>query len=152
MDLHPIVVSYSHTYVRDLRIVGTPTIPSEIDLLAQVDLLAWHNYFGESWNEIDDIESRGNSKPYHELSNQELTGRLRKNVAGRSVEALLQYVRTMLEDGEIEFETYFEPGKTEVFPAVGDVALLSRPQGLSLHTVTRAQWEDRGLSSDAKRS
>ena len=77
----------------------------------------------------------------------ELVGKLKNGVAG-ATESLMLYQRPMLEDGEIEFETFYVPGEQEVHPAVGQSAILLRPDGAQLHTLTNAQFETRDLAVD----
>ena len=58
------------------------------------------------------------------------------------------YQRPMLEDGEIDFETFYVPGEQEVHPAVGKSAILLQPDGAKLHTLTEAQYDPRDLAPD----
>jgi hypothetical protein len=58
------------------------------------------------------------------------------------------YQRPMLEDGVIEFESYYVAGEFEAHPALGRMAYLVRPDGVKLHRLTDAEWESTGLSPD----
>jgi hypothetical protein len=53
-----------------------------------------------------------------------------------------------VEDGELELEFFYEPGKFEVHPALGRVAILLRPEGAALHKLTDAQYDRTGLAPD----
>ncbi len=62
------------------------------------------------------------------------------------------YQRPMLEDGEIEFETWYEPGVFEVHPALGRSAFLLKPDGIQLHRLTDGEYESGGLKPDNQQS
>jgi len=47
-------VWHTHGWVKNLRILGTPTIPDSIDLLADQRLLGWDAFFGTI--ETDDAD------------------------------------------------------------------------------------------------
>lgn len=63
-------------------------------------------------------------------------------------ESLLLYQHPMLEDGEIDFETFYIPDEQEVAPAVGQSDILLQPDGAKLHTLTEAQYDPRDLAVD----
>lgn len=115
--------------VRNVRITGSPTIPSDIDLLG-LDALAdaWYGYYnpsGQKWKkELDEL--RSDKTP---------------DRAGRKEETLLQYHRQMVEDGEIEYEFFYEAGATAVHPALDRMTLLVEPDGVNLHWVTDQEVE-----------
>ena len=54
----------------------------------------------------------------------------------------------MLEDGEITYEFFHEPGKTIAHPALGRLAFLLEPDGVKVHRLTDAKHERTGLSPD----
>src|SRR5262249_13623912 len=56
--------------------------------------------------------------------------------------------RPMLEDGEIAYEFFYEPGKTVAHPALDRLAFLIEPDGVKVHRLTDAQYERAGLSAD----
>jgi hypothetical protein len=126
--------------VKDVQILGTPTVPREIQLSAAVDLSGWRaEYYGQTlgpdwadWRKKDG----------------EIVARLTANARGSFREGLLQYHRPLLEDGELEYEFFYEPGKTEVHPALGRLAFLLEPAGAKLHWLTDAQYDRTGLASD----
>jgi hypothetical protein len=69
----------------------------------------------------------------------------RIGVPGSLQESLLQYHRPMLEDGEIAYEFYYEPGKALVHPALDRLAFLLAPDGVAIHWLTDAQYDRTGL-------
>ncbi|MDA1049521.1 MAG: DUF1583 domain-containing protein [Planctomycetota bacterium] len=130
--------------VRDFRIVGSPEIPDEIDLINSANFGAWRaDMYGESCS----LEADNTTAAWRKSSG-EIVGQLRQNIAAANVESLLMYQRPMLEDGVIEFESYYVPGEFAVHPAVGRVALMVNPDGVRKHTLTDAQYETSGLAPD----
>ena len=61
---------------------------------------------------------------------------------------MLRYHRPMLEDGEITYEFYYEPGKAMVHPALDRLAFLLEPDGVKIHWMTDAQYDRSGLKPD----
>src|SRR5262249_43500732 len=72
------------------------------------------------------------------------------NSPGSFRESLLQYHRPLLEDGEIEYEFFYEPGKIEVHPALDRLVFLIDEKTSSTHWLTDAQFDRTGLSPDNK--
>ena len=54
----------------------------------------------------------------------------------------------MLEDGEITYEFYYEPGKAMVHPALDRLTFLLEPDGVKIHWMTDAQYDRSGLKPD----
>ena len=129
--------------IRNLRIVGTPEIPEQIDL---IDMSGWNCWRADTYSEWHNATTNDETTPWQKVGD-ELVGKLKNGVAG-ATESLMLYQRPMLEDGEIEFETFYVPGEQEVHPAVGQSAILLRPDGAQLHTLTNAQFETRDLAVD----
>jgi hypothetical protein len=51
----------------------------------------------------------------------------------------------MLEDGEIRYEFFYVPGKTEVAPVLDRLAFLLDPEGVKIHWLTDARFDRTGL-------
>ena len=132
--------------VNNLRIMGEPEVPDEIQLLEGNGLANWRaDTYGESFRSNDG----GNTNAPWSVSGEELQASLRKNKTGKNRESLMMYQRPMLEDGEIEFEAFFNPGAVEVHPAIGRVAFMINKEGVRLHQLTDAEWEyDPELTTD----
>jgi hypothetical protein len=123
--------------VENLRITGTPTIPKEIDITAAPDLSAWRaDYYGDSIDSPEALWTR---------QKDELVGNLHLNAPGSNRESVLHYHRPMLEDGEIEYEFLYEPGKTEVHPALDRAAFLITADGVKIHYLTDGAFDRSGL-------
>ena len=54
----------------------------------------------------------------------------------------------MLEDGQIAYEFYYEPGKVMVHPALDRLAFLLEPDGVKIHRLTDGAFERTGLAPD----
>jgi len=130
--------------ISNLRIVGTPEIPEEIDL---VDMSGWACWRSDVYGESHSIDS-ADEKTSWKKAGDEIVGQLRTDVSAKPLESLLMYQRPMLEDGEIEFESFWVPGEQEVHPSVGRSAILIQPDGAKLHILTDAQYETRDLAPD----
>ncbi len=121
--------------VNNLRIVGEPEIMEEIKLLEIAGLAGWRaDVYGESFSHD------GSEAPW-KLAGDELQARLSKDRSAINRESLMMYQRPMLEDGEIEFEAFYDPDKVEVHPALGRLAFVIRRDGVKLHHLTDAEWD-----------
>lgn len=117
---------------QDIRITGKPTIPDEIALLKSAYLPGWRKYIPRisKWIHSDDHP------------NGSVTGtRYDEPMTGADVESLLYYRRPMLEDGEIGYEFFYEPGVAEVHPAIGLQAFMLQPNGVQIHEVTDGMFD-----------
>ena len=52
----------------------------------------------------------------------------------------------MVEDGVLEYEFYYVPGKTLVHPALDRLAFLLDPEGVKVHWLTDGLYDRTGLS------
>jgi tetratricopeptide (TPR) repeat protein len=129
--------------VRNLRILGDPRIPDEIDLINT----GWAAWRADTYGEWFSKDGTDENAPWKKVGD-EIRGELRENKAARNLESLRMYQRPMLEDGVIQFESYYVRGEFEVHPAVGRTALIVGRDGVKKHVLTDAQYETRGLSSD----
>ncbi len=145
--------------LRLLKIVGRPTIPAVLELSSLPDLAGWlADYYGErldgntpSWakkgEELVGRNIGSNGRPSTDRYGNEET-EFFQNIArlGSRQESLLQYHRPMVEDGEIRYEFFYEPGKTVVHPALDRLAFLLDPEGVKVHWLTDSQHDHTGLS------
>ena len=151
---------YAQGVIRDFRIVGNPEIPNEINLIDIGVWAGWRaDHFEESYSTYSgtttesDSFSFGNSSgrsstsPW-QLTGEEIVGTLRTNLGTQPRESLLMYQRPMLEDGEIEWESFHSTGEVEVHPAIGRVAFLIRSSGVQLHRLTDGSYETSDLTTD----
>ena len=124
---------------RQVRITGTPQVPAELRLSAAANLDAWlAEYYGES------VAGDG---PNWEKRGEEIFGRKLAHTAGTR-QSLLQYHRPLFEDGQIDYEFYYQAGEAAVAPAIDRLALLLEPSGVDIHWLSDAQHDRSGLTPD----
>ena len=141
--LHSNYVGNNST-LQNLRIVGKPEIPAEIDLIDTMSAPFWQtDLYGESVS----YDGKDENAVWRRAG-EELIGELRKDKSAQPLESILAYQRPILEDGTIEFEISYAPGEFEVHPVVGRTAFVLHPDGVKLHTMTDASWESSGLKPD----
>jgi hypothetical protein len=154
---------------RNVTIAGKPVVPDQIRLSSLPDLAGWSSAEssggaignGPAWRKRgDEIVGRSvASAPQEGMNN--VNGFNRgfavdslenqagpRSPVGSKLEGLLRYRRPLLEDGSIEYEFYFEPGKAMVHPALDRLAFLIRPDGVALHRMTDIPYERAGLEPD----
>jgi hypothetical protein len=150
-------VSAAHTGgARNLKIIGEPAIPESLNLSGHVDLSSWlADYYGETiaWSSFGELlpnRGRPAQTPLGAWTKRgdEITGRRETDMPGSKQESLLQYHRPMLEDGEIEYEFFYDPGKAMTHPALGRLAFLLDPDGVKIHWLTNGAHEREGLLPD----
>jgi tetratricopeptide (TPR) repeat protein len=129
--------------LRNVKLLGNPTIPDKLDLSDQPDLLGW--LAG------DELVPSADSDPSWRKRGDEIFGRNSKDAAGSKQESLLQYHRPIAEDGEISYEFFHEPGKADVAPALDRLAFLVEPDGIKLHRITDAPFDRTGLKIEDAR-
>lgn len=123
--------------VRDVRISGSPTIPESVVISAPSCRSGWSAYHERSLaGEAD--RWRFTSEPAEESV---IIGRSGKSPAGSMEESLLRYFRPLIEDGAIEYEFYYEPGKVLGHPAFDRLAFLIEPDGVRAHSITDGRYE-----------
>ncbi|MES2789222.1 MAG: DUF1583 domain-containing protein, partial [Planctomycetota bacterium] len=123
--------------VRNLRVTGSPTIPKEIDLLAVTNLPdAWRgDYFL-----ADEM--------LWKMTGTEFTSEKRSDLNAKRSESLVQYHRPLFEDGELDYEFFYQPGEFAVHPALDRLVMLVEPSGVNVHWLTDGTFEASGLKPD----
>ncbi len=127
--------------VSNLRVLGEPVIPSEIELATESDLPGWLAYFNESVGTVNAdwyLEAPNARSPE---STATLIGRRRAGLEGSACESLLRYHRPMVEDGTIEYEFLYQPGRMEVHPALDRFCFMLTPEGVHLHELTDGAFD-----------
>jgi len=128
-----------HGFAKNLEIKGDIIVPEQISLSDDASMTGWHSDFFSSVNasqkkiewKFEDGEIKSNK--------QDLTG------SGR--QSILRYHRPLFEDGEIEYEFYYEPNETMVHPALGRLTFLLGPDGVKVHWLTDGMFERSSLSA-----
>ncbi len=129
--------------VRNLKVIGSPTIPDSIDLLGLgFDMRGWRGYEQRGRWTRRGAELNDSGAPPKPEEGQPAPPR------GSAVERTLFYHRPMIEDGEFEYEFYYEKDKALVHPAFDRLAFMLEPDGVKLHWITDGPHEQSGLKVD----
>lgn len=132
------------TRIRDVRITGMPEVLAEVNLCADPGLTGWIAYHNETIN-VAGGDWRGERS---EQGDGLIIAERTESLSGTSAESLLCYQRPLVEDGCVTYEFFYEPGQSEAHPALGRLAFLLQPDGVSLHWVTDGKY-DTSLASPA---
>lgn len=125
---------------RNLKITGSPTIPEALKLSDGNELVGWMaDYYGET--------SIGQGSSWTKRGEEIYKPAIKGGVAPKQ-ESLLRYHRPMVEDGEIEYDFYYQPGKAVVHPTLDRLAFLLDPDGVKIHWCTDAQHDRTSLQPD----
>jgi hypothetical protein len=126
--------------VRKFAISGDPRVPDKLNLSAMPDLTGWlaDDYVETTSGDNADWDKRG----------EEILGKQLEESPGTKQESLLKYHRPMLEDGQIAYEFFADPGKVMVHPALDRLAFLLEPDGVKIHRLTDGSFERTGLAAD----
>lgn len=125
---------------RNLEISGAPVVPETLEPSAGNDLAGW--LAGEYQ------ESLVGDTAHWIKRGDEIVGNRRDDLPGAKLESVLRYNRPLLEDGELSYDFYYEASESLVHPALGRLAFLLEPDGVRLHRLTNAQYEQSGLTPD----
>jgi hypothetical protein len=151
---------------RNPTLSGKPVVPEVLKLSTSADLSGWHAAYYD--------EPIGGDKPAWEKRGEEIHGRSYDpmsnmanpprggvvmpsggglatttdavfGVPGSFQESVLQYHRPIFEDGAIDYQFFYQAGKTHVHSALDRLALLLEPEGVRIHWLTDAQYDRTGL-------
>jgi hypothetical protein len=141
--IRPAQVGYN-CEVENLRIIGSPKIPDEIDLTNPMAMAGWDGH--QSNEQLSNDRNQGG---VWNFSPTELMGGPFSSSSLR--ESYIRYVRPMLEDGVIEYECWYDSAATqvtEVHPVLGSCAFLLRTDGVRVHRITHLTDEPLSLLSN----
>lgn len=124
--------------IRGVKVTGKPVIPEALDLSGPRRMGGWAaRYYGESVSEFS---------PAWEWRANEIRAKADRDGMGR--EKLLQYMRPLLEDGEIEYEFRPVGGKARIHPALDRLAMVIEDGGVRIHWLTNGEHDRTGLAAD----
>jgi len=130
--------------VQNLRITGQPRVLDAVPLSSSVDLTGWLSYHEESddpadreWQHFDDPQA-----------GECIVGQMTARLSGTSAESLLRYQRPLTEDGSVEYEFFYDPGRVETHPAMDRLAFMLSPSGVSEHWITDGRHDRTLLAPD----
>lgn len=126
-----------HGGIKDVRITGSPEIPASIQMLHDDRLTGWAEYY--------DVQNFGLLKNWF-FDGEQLSGSGVQSPENANHERLLRYHRPMLEDGQIEYEFYYQPHLLHVSPALDRLAFLIDSDAVRTHWCTDGAYDRTGLS------
>jgi hypothetical protein len=139
------------TTVRNIKITGEPTIPRRVNLIPEGNLRGWSGqYYGlnlpTAGVNVTQREKEANAPRRYRSSpkptrvkNLAWTVKDGELVSGEIVkrgsagQSCIRYERPIGDGETLQYEFYYEPGKSEVHPTIGRIAYMLRPQGCHLH-------------------
>jgi Protein of unknown function (DUF1583)/Protein of unknown function (DUF1581) len=135
--------------IRKVGISGAPTHPETLALSGAPDLSGWlAEYYDESVvGDAAGWQKRG-EEIYAPRAGTSSDGWPAWSGLRTKQESLLQYHRPLLEDGEIDYEFFYDPEKVAVHPTLDSLAFLLGPDGVTIHRLTDGQFERTGLAPD----
>ena len=135
--------SRAHGAARDLRISGQPEIPDAVELSSPGCLSGWYPY------SEDGVGYKGAAwqTPANSPDGAQIVG-IRRGMPGFSLESLLRYHRPLIEDGLIEYEFYYSPGKAMTHPTLGRRVFLLEPDSVRQHWITDGRFDRTRLAPD----
>jgi hypothetical protein len=149
--------------LRDVKITGSPTAPSQIDLLAGDGLGMWRPYqsptnpqwAGRRYYSGGDDENEGGAgwtkrgEEMYQAGKKPEPPDEGKPIPPRMFpESAVYYQRPFLEDGAVEYEFFFDPDKAMVHPALDRLTFMLEPDGIKLHRLTDGAADKSGVPID----
>jgi predicted Zn-dependent protease len=128
--------AYSQSTIRNLRILGNPTIPDSINLSMVSDLINWR---ADEYGDRIGPESDKSAEWFQR--GDELVGRLRKDRSIPDQPCLIVHQRPLTFDGELTYEFFYKPNEFEVYPAFGRTCWFISPDGIRRRQLNDAVWE-----------
>ena len=137
--------------IRDIKIIGNPTIPREVNLISENDMRGWNaKYFNLvlPTSEINRdkrdqdagapraVRTRPKMSDVKKLSWTVKDGEIISGSDSRKPhqeQYCLQYQRPLCDGETLTYEFFYEPGKIEVHPSIGRIAYMLRDDGCKLH-------------------
>lgn len=122
----------AHGGVRGLKVSGNPMVPREVNLMPPAVLGGWLDYFEDPTRGLAIHWAR---------SADEIVGKFQPDREGALLERLLAYHRPLVGDGWVEWEFFYQPGKTLAHPALGKTAFVIGPDGVVPTLITDGRFE-----------
>ena len=121
---------------RDVRITGKPDIPESVVISSTACRSGWVA-FHETLEADENARWRFTDGPDQESI---ITGLPSDGLAGSLRESLLQYFRPLIEDGSVEYEFYYQPGRVLAHAALDRQAFLLEPDGIRVHSISNEAY------------
>ncbi len=149
---------------RNIHVTGKPHVVREVNLLPDDTLRGWSGlYYGQRLptaqisQEVREANAE-NSRPYRTAPKSDRLGGLAwtvqkgelvsgksaiKGAKARKGQSVIRYERPLGEGETLSYEFFYEAGKSAVYPSVGRVAYILRPEGVGRHWMVEVsnQWK-----------
>ncbi len=132
-----------HSSAQDIRISGNPVIPESVDLSASPDLRGWYPYFedsagypGAAWEYLSEGASSGQIVGHSGAPSESFS------------ESLLAWQRPLDDVGSVQYEFFYEPGRSEVHPALDRMVFYLHSDGVRIHWLTDGPLDATGIAPD----
>ena len=139
--------------ISKIKLSGEPSIPDEVNMLPKDSLRGWSGrYMNVSLPAVGinatkrDKKASSAPRRYRTQPKADRIGNLNWTVkngelisgnasrrGGFQAQSVIQYNRPLTDGDKISYEFLYEPGKSEVHPAIGRVAYMLRNDGCKLH-------------------
>lgn len=133
------------------QISGTPLIPERVSMQSGSELTGWSAQVpGQPWSGAFTAQP-ATEFPLQEwmATEEEIRCESQADIVDQSGQAgWLRYQRPLQDDESWQYEFYYQPGQTEVHPALGRVVFLLLPDGVQLRWITEGANEWTGLPGD----
>ncbi|QDT12935.1 DUF1583 domain-containing protein [Planctomycetes bacterium K23_9] len=134
----------------DVRITGG-RIPNTVSLSEVDNLPGWFEHFTlpskstlVDWRQYRQPRDLSRDQPQNETT-FEIVGPQNTSLPRECFnESMLKYARPMIEDGEIEYEFWYQPSQFMVNPAIGRTCFVIRPSGLTVHPLSDGKYDQIG--------
>ncbi|MEZ6046860.1 MAG: DUF1583 domain-containing protein [Planctomycetaceae bacterium] len=131
------------SFFRNMKLTGEVAVPQQVQLVEEQGLRGWvGSTYGEGVEnvvpEFKGAETSESVVPSVIWFNDKgvLTGKREKGTMNRSTQqSHLAYHRPLLKDDVITYEFFYEQGKTEAHPAVGNLVFLIQLDEIRLHWI-----------------
>jgi hypothetical protein len=153
---------------RNFQMAGNPVIPREVRMSDGSLLRGWFTQFypshvsravpvTENTAAINALSATAveSPAPIPSTTNYDwfiqdgvIRGTTRDEPFRAAVQSRLTYFRPLQNGEVVAYEFLYEPGKHEVHPALGRLALMIEPNGVRIHWMTSGEVEWTGLSED----
>jgi len=130
--------------ISEFSIFGSPTVPTQLDLIAGSTLKGWANYY--------DSESGGGLGNWSASVDDSGQWKLQCDSSGDARgcydENLIYYVRPLTWDATVSYEFEYQPGSCAVHPCLGRSVFMIQPDGVWLHQLTDGRYDPSDVRPD----
>jgi len=149
----------SRPIFRNLKILGSPTIPREVSMIADQELRGWSaNFFGNSvpaFNDGPPVDAKAQQAADWTIHEGVLTATAPTTATATAIEpakdarpSWLRYERPLWENETVQYEFKHATGNASVHPAIGRMVFLLEEGGIRVRWITNRADDWTGLKPD----